>query len=628
MCGIAGIVHFDGKKVDPLSLDRVTDAIAHRGPDGRGTYIDQNVGLGHRRLSIIDLSENAAQPMQSADEKYVITYNGEVYNFREERSRLEAKGYTFRSTSDTEVILALYQEYGTRCVEHMRGMFAFAIYDTKKQQLFLARDRVGQKPCKYYFDGNTFLFASELKSLLTHSACDRSIDPEAIHHFLTMMYLPAPLTGFKHIKKLEAGHSLLLDLSSHQLTKERYWSLEYSREDAYSEEEWKEQILTLLRESVQLRQIADVPVGAFLSGGIDSAAVVLHMQQTGDEPIKTFSIGSATNTHNELPDAERIAILKQTDHHPKIVEPDVCNLLPTLVQIYEEPYADPSAIPTYHIAQLASEHRKVVLTGDGGDENFMGYVRYPILRFSRRWEKAKPLHPLVKAGTALFHSLRKSTFSYRCHRFQSTMHLPWHERYLQYLSFFTDAEKRKVYASSFADQFERTDLFFSRITQDSRESARDMLHQAVAMDVQCYLADDLMPKVDMASMHFGLECRAPFLDHHFLELTARIPASRKLHGRSGKHIFKKALRGILPEEHFARKKTGFRLPLDTWFREDKKEFLQERLLSDAPHKWDFFERSEVEKFLHQYHNSSIDYSDHIWALLWLDEWFRQYATGQ
>jgi asparagine synthase (glutamine-hydrolysing) len=629
MCGITGAINLSGDAIDQDLLDCMIDALAHRGPDGRGIYLDENVGLGHRRLSILDLSDAGAQPMQSSDGTIIITYNGEIYNFREQRKALELKGYSFRSECDTEVLITLYQEYGTDCLSHLRGMFAFAIYDKEKQRLFCARDRVGQKPFKYFFDGETFLFASELKALLQHSSCTTSVDHEALHHFLTMMYVPSPHTGFQNIHKLEAGNFLLLDLQTKELKKSQYWSLDYSLEDNFSEVEWGERILSALEESVQLQMISDVPIGAFLSGGVDSGAVVSIMARHSHDSVRTYSVGSAEESYNELPEAQIIADRIGSDHHPTTVMPDVVHLLPELVSAYEEPFADPSSIPTFLISKWTSEHVKVALTGDGGDENFAGYIRYPISEFSRAWAKWKILHPLALGGTTLFHQLFNSTFSYRCHRFQSTMSLPWEQRYLQYISFFTEEEKRQMYSDSFAQgHHDRTDAFFAYKTVKEREGARDPLHAALAMDVVTYLADDLMPKVDIASMNFGLECRAPFLDHHFLELTARIPSSLKLTGRKGKHILKSALADILPASHLQRPKSGFRIPLDQWFRSDLKSFVTDQLLSDAPHKWAMFDKRSLEKFLKKYFEGRVDYSDHLWALLWLDEWFRQYTPSR
>lgn len=626
MCGIAGIVHLDGNRVDEDILDCMTDTLAHRGPDGRGTYIDNNIGLGHRRLAILDLTDAGAQPMQSPDRNIIVTYNGEIYNFREERKLLEAKGYTFRSRCDTEVLLALYKKYGTKCVQHLRGMFAFAIYDKKRQILFCARDRAGQKPFKYFFDGTTFLFASELKALLKHPQCPREVHPEAIHHFLTLMYLPAPLTGLKGIEKLEAGCTLTLNLQTKELKQERYWTLDYSKEERRSEEEWMEQIQECLEQVVRLRMIADVPVGAFLSGGIDSGIITLLMSKLAEEPVRTFSIGTEVATHNELLDADRIAQLAHTHHYPKMVKPNVIELLPKLVQIYEEPYGDASAIPTYLVSQLASEQVKVVLCGDGGDENFAGYIRSPIALFSHLWKRLRLIHPLIRAGTWTCAQLIPNTFFYRCDRFQKTMHLPLEQRYLQYISFFMEEEKQNMYSSTMKKQnFQRTDVFYASKTALSRDSARDTLHRCMAMDFTTYLRDNLMMKSDLASMHFGLECRAPLLDHHLLEEISRMPGSLKLHGLQRKYLFKKAFAHLLPPEHLRRPKTGFRLPLDHWFRTDLKDFVTDRVLSDAPHKWEFFDRPKVSAFLDRYFRTRIDYSDYVWELLWLDEWFRQYG---
>jgi asparagine synthase (glutamine-hydrolysing) len=562
--------------------------------------------------------------MQSRDGNIVVTYNGEIYNFWEERKALEAKGYRFRSRCDTEVLLALYEEYGIGCLEHLRGMFAFAIYDKVRRRIFCARDRMGEKPFKYFFNGRAFVFASELKALLRYPECPKEIDREAIYHFLTMMYLPSPLTGFRGISKLEPAHYLLLDLGTGKLQKERYWSLDYSKEEERMEKEWCEMIRGKLEESVKMRMLSDVPIAAFLSGGVDSSAVVTLMTRNSSSPVQTFSIGSRTASHNELPDAERIARYVGSDHHPEVVDPDVIALLPELVGMYEEPFADPSCIPTFFVSKHTGSFVKVALTGDGGDENFAGYVRYPILRFSRVWERFQCLHPLTGLLTSLLHTSLRNTFSYRCHRFQSTMSLPWPERYLQYISVFTEEEKKGLGFRPAGSRFGRTDRFYAECTKEARERARDTLHKALAMDVATYLADDLMSKVDLAAMHFGLECRAPFLDHELLEMTARIPARLKLRGREGKVILKRAFEGILPADTLKKRKQGFRIPLDAWFRTDLKEFITDTLLSDAPHKWEFFDRAQLERSLAQYFATHVDYSDHIWVLLCLHLWLSRY----
>ncbi len=626
MCGICGIVRLDGSPVDHGVLGRLTDAIGHRGPDGDGTYAEGPVGLGHRRLSIIDLSTAASQPMFSEDKSLALVFNGEIYNFADKRAMLEKRGHTFTSTGDTEVLLKLYQEFGEDCLQHLRGMFAFAIHDKKKNSVFLARDRVGKKPIKYFHAGNTFAFASELKALRTLPECPKEVDREAIHHYLTMMYMPSPVTGIKGIHKLPAAHWLRIDLGAKRAAVGRYWQLNYNPDHARSLPAWEEELGAVFSESVRLRMIADVPVGAFLSGGVDSAAVVAFMARHSSKPIETFSIGSPEETHNELPDAERIAKLLKTNHHPIVLKADIVHLLDELVRAYEEPYADPSVIPTYLLARETRKSVTVALNGDGGDENFAGYVRYPILRFSERWSKMpSPLHALVRAGTGAYHALKQDTFSYRCHRFQSNIGLQWPQRLLQYISFFTEEEKRALYKEGFGADFPRTDDWYAHRTQAARERGDDLVHKAMSMDLDTYLADDLMPKVDLGTMAHGLESRSPLLDHELLEFTARMPSTLKLHGKQRKWIFKRMLKDVLPAETLFKKKSGFRLPLDRWFRTDLKAFVSDRLMAADSPLYGMLDRAAMEKFLKKYHDSDVDYSDHLWALLWLDSWLRKNA---
>lgn len=622
MCGICGILRFDGQSVDPAALDRLTDAIAHRGPDGRGTFIDDSVGLGHRRLSIIDLSEAATQPMKSADGNVVLTFNGEIYNFRELRKELEARGRHVRSTGDTEVLLQLYEEFGEACIPKLRGMFAFGIYDRKRQKVLLVRDRLGKKPLKYFTDGKVFAFASELKALRTLSECPREIDPEAIHHFLTMMYVPSPGTGFRGIKKLPAAHLMSIDLRTGKQEIKRYWELSYSTDTSKSLLDFERDIRSTFEESVRLRMVADVPVGAFLSGGIDSAAVVAAMAGISDKPVETFSIGTAQQTHNELPYAQLVAERYGTNHHPIVVEPDIMHLLPELVHTYEEPYADPSVTPTYLLARETRKSVTVALNGDGGDENFAGYARYPILKFSRMWSSVPFVHHAVLPLVRLFHSMAGSTLSYRSLRFQESILRPIAERQLQYLSFFTEAEKQSLYRSdvSFPDTFQE----YAKRTMAARGRSPDWLHQAMSADIDTYLADDLLPKVDLGTMAHGLEARSPFLDHKLLELSATLPSAYALRGYNPKWILKKIIRGTVPDAIIDKRKTGFRLPLDHWFRHELKSFVENRLLDKASPLGILFDPAGIERFLRGYQQSRVDQSDHIWALLWLDEWMRQY----
>ncbi len=627
MCGIAGIIHLDGTSVDPLAVDRLTDALAHRGPDGRGVIVAGNVGLGHRRLSILDLTNAATQPMFSEDKQVTIVFNGEIYNFQELREELQKKGRSFHSTGDTEVLLKLYEEEGEACLQKLRGMFAFAIHDKRRNIVLLARDRAGKKPLKYFASGKTFAFASELKALRTLGDCPRGVDFESVHHFLTMMYVPSPATGLQGIRKLPAAHYLKIDLHTGACEEKKYWSLTYKTDHSKSLQQWKTEILDTFRESVRLRMIADVPVGAFLSGGIDSAAVVAVMSQLSPHPVETFSIGSPEETHNELPDAERIAKIFKTNHHPIMLKADILELLPEIVRTYEEPYADPSAIPTYLLTRATRAFVTVALNGDGGDENFAGYVRYPILQFSELWRRI-PVHFLVKPLTAGFHVIRKDTLSYRINRFEQTIHLPWQERFLQYISFFTEEEKRALYREGFADRFSRTDSWYAKRTHGARDRADSLLHQALSMDFETYLPDDLMPKVDLGAMAHGLEARSPFLDHKLLELTATLPSGYQLRGwNQKKWILKQILKDFLPAETLSKKKSGFRLPLNRWFRSDLKDFVTDRLLSPASPLWQIFDQRAMERYLRAYFDSSVDCSDSVWALLYLDEWLTQYGQS-
>jgi asparagine synthase (glutamine-hydrolysing) len=623
MCGIAGIIRLDGQAPDPTQLDRLTDALAHRGPEGRGTFIKGGVGFGHRRLKIVDLSDAAKQPMLSQDGHIAVTFNGEIYNFRELRNALTLRGHRFTSTGDTEVLLRLYEEEGAAFLQKLRGMFALAIYDGRRGTVLLARDRLGKKPLKYFIHGKTLVFASELKALRTHPDCPKAMDGEAVHHFLSMMYVPSPQTGIAGIRKLPAAHVLSIDLASGETGLRRYWALQYRSETGRSVAEWNERVHTVFDDSVRFRMEADVPVGAFLSGGVDSAAVVAAMSRLSTRPVETFSIGSQQESHNELPLAELVAKKFGTNHHPIVVEPDIVHLLPELVATYEEPYADPSVIPTYLIARETKKVVTVALNGDGGDENFAGYARYPILKFSRIWSSVPLVHAPMRFFLARLHRVLRTTLTYRMQRFERSMKRPLAERHLQYLSFFTEEEKRELMKGSvpYPDTF----AWYAERTKEARGRASHWLNQELSADLETYLADDLLPKVDLGTMAHALEARSPLLDHVLLELTATMPADLKLKGYTPKWFFKQMLRGVIPDAILDRPKTGFRLPLDHWFRGPLKPLVVDRLLSPSSPLHRIFDRGLLEAYLARYFGSRTDLSDHVWALLWLDEWMRQYT---
>jgi len=627
MCGITGKISFTDQPVDIADIGRMNDAIIHRGPDDGGSYLsrDGRVGLGHRRLSIIDLSPLGHQPMRYMD-RYEIVFNGEIYDFQEKREMLEKEGYAFVSHSDTEVILALYDKYGKGCLQHLRGMFAFAIYDEREKTLFCARDRVGKKPFKYYADDKVFLFASELKAILTQPEYHREPDYLAIHHYLTLRYIPGPLTGFSGIKKLKPAHFLFIDLKTGVIEKERYWKLDYSEKLDLSEAEWKKKIIDKLDEAVRIRMVSDVPIGAFLSGGIDSSAVVGLMSRHSDRPVKTFSIGFNEEKYDELPYARTVSELFGTEHTEFVVEPKAMEVMPLLVRHFEEPFADKSMIPSYYVSRLTRDRVTVALSGDGGDENFAGYAQHGIFRFSLLYDRIRFLHTLIALPITAFLADRvKNTFFLRVHQFAKTMAEPYAHRYANYMCYFTDEEKRDVYTDEFRKRFADIDSLEIVASEFFGSGSDDRLDQALFADFGTYLPDDLMVKADITTMAVALESRSPFLDHEFLELTAKIPSRLKIRGiNNRKYILKKALEGFLPESILYRKKMGFASPIDVWFKTDLRDYARELLLSPKAVSRGIFRKEAVEKMLDDHVSTDINYARHILALTVLESWFREF----
>lgn len=605
----------------------MNEKIIHRGPDDGGVYIspDQKVGLGHRRLSIIDLSSLGHQPMSYMD-RYWIVFNGEIYNFQEKRELLAEDGYIFKSKTDTEVILALYDKFGKKCLEHLRGMFSFAIYDEKEKTIFCARDRVGKKPFKYYLDDNVFMFASELKSILTQKEYAKEPDYIAIHHYLTLQYCPAPLTGFKNIKKLEAAHYLFIDLKTKKVEKERYWKLDYSKKLDLPEDEWKKRIMEKLEECVKIRMISDVPLGAFLSGGIDSSAIVGLMSKLSDKPIKTFSIGFEEEKYNELKYAKIIADKFKTDHKEFIVKPDAIKMLPKLVYQYEEPYADSSALPTYYVSKFTRDFVTVALNGDGGDENFAGYSRYSAFQFSLWYEKILPLHNLIVLPISKFLARNiKNTFFERVYRFSQTLSEDYRRRYMTYTAYFTNEQKADLYTDQFKENVWQEDTYDLIGSKFDEANTKNKMDQTLYADFSAYLPEDLLVKVDIDSMAVALEGRSPFLDYEMLELTAKIPFNLKIKGfNDKKYILKEALRGFIPDKVMFRPKMGFGVPIERWFRGELKDYAYDILLSEKSIQRKLFKKEEIKKILDSHNSTTVNYSPRIWALLTLELWFREY----
>lgn len=625
MCGICGKIDFTGKAVDGGLIRSMAAALAHRGPDDEGVYLDRNAGLGHRRLSIIDLSPAGHQPMTNEDGTIWIVLNGEIYNFPELRDELLRKGHVFRSHSDTEAVIHLYEEEGVECVRRLRGMFAFAIWDARSESLFLARDRVGKKPLFYRHDGKAFHFGSEIKAILRDPSVRRAPDHAAIHHYLTYQDVPSPWTAFQDIKKLPPAHSLTV--KNGRIEIRRYWKLSYLPKIASGEEDLKREVVERLREAVRIRLMSDVPLGAFLSGGVDSSATVALMAGVMQKPVKTFSIGFKEEAYNELRYARMVAERYGTDHAEFIVEPDAVEILPKLVWHYNEPFADSSAVPTYYVSKLAREHVTVILNGDGGDENFAGYGRYTAVLFAstmRRFFPASVVRAALPLITKLPHRGDPNGFIWRLIRFCQEYARTPEMRNASFLSHFSPEMKKTLYTDDFRRLTGGRDSF-DLVAGHYREAEADtVLDRLLYADVMMYLPDDLLVKVDIASMANSLEARSPFLDHEFMEFAARIPSSLKLNGRTTKHILKEALRGMLPPEVLFREKMGFGVPIDHWFRNDLREMAYDTLLGQTAAGRGYFRTDAVKNILDEHVSGAWNWQYHIWNLLMLELWHRQF----
>ncbi|MBI5167598.1 MAG: asparagine synthase (glutamine-hydrolyzing) [candidate division NC10 bacterium] len=641
MCGICGKLNFDSEnKVDRDLLRRMTEVLYHRGPDDEGIFIDGPIGLGHRRLAIIDLSPAGHQPMANEDGSIWIVFNGEIYNFQELRLILEDKGHRFRSNSDTEVIIHLYEEKGTDCLRNLRGMFAFALWDAKDRTLFLVRDRLGKKPLFYYVDKNAFLFASEPKAILQDPRVKAEPDLEAIHHYLTYGYVPSPYSAFKGIRKLPPAHYLLLKDGGLHI--ERYWKLSYAKKRSgdpslgwvprgqgsgeKAEEEICQEILDRLREAVKIRLISDVPLGAFLSGGIDSSTVVALMSELNSEPVKTFSIGFQEKEYDELKYARLVAQRFGTDHHELTVKPDAVEVLPKLVWHYNEPFADSSAIPTYYVAQVTRKYVTVALNGDAGDENFAGYERYLANQLACLYEKIPSMlrEGMEWAVQRTPDSGRPKGLLHRTKRFFEAISEEPRRRYSRWISHFNNSRKEELYTDEFKARVGPIDSVELLLKAYTASDAHDFIDATLDVDVNMYLPEDLLVKVDIASMANSLEARSPFLDHLFMEFVASLPSHLKLRGRTTKYIFKKAVKGLLPGGVIDRPKMGFGVPIDHWFRNELREMAYDVLLGHRAMERGYFRRDSVQKLLDEHTTGKASWHYLLWNLLMLELWHRMF----
>lgn len=620
MCGICGVVnrHSDAP-VQFADVKKMCDVITHRGPDDEGQYVKNNVGLGMRRLSIIDLS-TGAQPIYNEDNSVVIVFNGEIYNHTIIRRDLEAKGHKFKTKTDTEAILHAYEEYGVDCVQHLNGMFAFSIWDENKKRLFIARDRIGIKPLYYYSDEKRFVFGSELKSILQINDVPREVEPKALDTFLTVEYIPAPLSIFKKIYKLPAAHWLLYE--NGELKIQKYWHLEY-KQSAKSEPELCEELREILHDAVKIRLMSDVPLGAFLSGGLDSSSIVAMMSKSMSEPVKSFSIGFDDSTYNELPYARAIAKHFNTDHYEEIIKPDAVDLTEKIIHQLDEPFNDFSVLPTYMVSEMARKYVTVALSGDGGDELLAGYDTYIAERMARQYAKFPSivrkgaLEPII---TLLPPTEKKKGLINKAKRFIEGARLPAELQHTRWMTFMQQAEKQLLYLPEFIDKLDGYNPHGFILEKLQHISSLDPLDQQEYIDIHTYLVDDILVKVDRMSMAVSLEARVPMLDFRFVEFAATIPSSMRLSGNRTKHILKQAMKGILPEFILNRGKEGFSIPIKNWMKNELKPMMLDSLSETNVKNAGYFEPKYVTHLVNEHLTGKENHSHRLWALMMFHMW--------
>ncbi|MES2790256.1 MAG: asparagine synthase (glutamine-hydrolyzing) [Planctomycetota bacterium] len=637
MCGIAGVAWTsDSAPFDQAVLRRMIDAIAHRGPDDAGTYASlpspgPGAVLGHRRLSIIDIG-GGHQPLSNEDGTVWIAFNGEIYNYKELQASLTRRGHTFRTSSDTETIVHLYEQYGPDCVSQLRGMFAFAIWDQNERTLFLARDRLGKKPLVYRHEAQRLMFASELKALLQVPGVPRELDRQAVDDYLTYQYVPHPQSILKGYSKLPPAHWALYQ--DGKLRVERYWRPAYSpppdRKEFASLNEARSELRETLTTAVKLRMRSDVPLGAFLSGGVDSTIIAGLMQSLSSRPVKTFSIGFPVAAFDERTYAREAAKHLGTEHHEQVVEPSALQILPQLIWHYDEPFADSSAIPTMYLSEMTRREVTVSLSGDGGDELFAGYKRYQAVKlggwadrlpqFLRNW-MASPVWQQLPA------SVRQNSKRRRLKRLLSAMALEPRQRYLKWVSIFDDERRADLYTPEFRASLGGHDSAEFLLQAYEECPDRDFVTRTTCADVLTYLPCDILTKVDIASMAFALEARSPFLDHEVVDFAARLPIEWKMRGRHGKQILVDTFADLLPKRIQTRAKMGFGVPLDHWFRNELRPLIEDVLLAPASLNRGLFQPAQVRRLVDEHVRGAWDHSYRLWSLLVLELWQRTFLDG-
>lgn len=627
MCGITGI--FDTREASDIPralLHRMNETQFHRGPDEGGLHLEPGVGLGHRRLSIIDLS-TGQQPLCNEDGSVVVVFNGEIYNFQALVPELEALGHVFRTHSDTEVIVHAWEAWGEACVERFRGMFAFALWDRKTETLFVARDRFGVKPLYYAFlDDGEFIFGSELKSLMAHPQLPRDIDPLAVEEYFAYGYVPEPRTIFKRAYKLPPGFAMTLKRGHPRALPRQYWDMPFTPVAVKDEAEAGEELVRRLQESIRLRMIADVPLGAFLSGGVDSSAVVAMMATQSTTPVNTCSIGFDDPAYNEVEFAQQVADRYQTNHHVETVAAGDFSLVGQLARIYDEPYADSSALPTYRVCELARKHVKVALSGDGGDEHFAGYRRYRWFRYEERLRSVMPLglrRPLFGALGRLYPKADWAPKVFRAKTTFEALARDTVEGYFHGVSLLSDAQRRQLFSPSF-----RRELQGYRAVEVLRRHAAvaptdDPLSLVQYLDMKTYLVGDILTKVDRASMAHALEVREPLLDHELMGWVSGLPVDLKLRGAEGKYLLKKAMAPYLPHDVLYRRKMGFAVPLAAWFRGPLAGVIRGVVLGERLAATGMFNQDFLRDVVEAHQSGRRDYSVILWTVLMFDAFLGQ-----
>jgi len=620
VCGIAGLLSVDQQAVpEPETVRRMCDAMVHRGPDDHGLRTDGPCVLGHRRLSIIDLRPEGAQPMTNEDDTISVVVNGEIYNFIDLRKELEQRGHRFKSRSDSEVVLHLYEEHGVDFVDHLRGMFAIALWDAPRRRLVLARDRFGKKPLFYHAGPRGLVFASELGALVASRRFEKRPDLDAIDAFITLQYVPAPRTAFEGVKKLPAGHRLVCE-SGVIHEPEPYYTLRFDEPREVGDvEDLTRELRDVVEESVRIRMVSDVPLGAFLSGGIDSSLIVALMARQSSQPVKTFSVGFTSKDRSELPYAKMVADQYGTDHHEMVVEPDMTSVVPEMVRHYGEPFADTSALPTWYLCQYTRTGVTVALSGDGGDEAFAGYRRYKHCRTARNIRRLPRPLPQLLAGM-LTHVPTPQAQEVR--DYGERIMQPESVRFLGLTAPIPHKDRMAIYSPAMRERFARDQVAaeFERLFRESR--AQDVVNRLLDVDIQTYLTDNILTKVDIASMAHSLEVRCPLVDQELMDFAASLPGSMKLRGLTTKYLLRRMSEELLPKPILTRSKQGFGLPIDRWMREDLAPLSRDVLLDQRARERGILDPVSVEDILARQQRGEPR-GFQIWTMMILELWYRQ-----